>query len=104
MKRLELNEAIQTECEILKLLFKAENDDKVIKARLHYAQSTVYNIIKETGDSKMEARLRTASDFLYYVKPGSDEERTLINLLRRMVEGQVPWEELFRNGTLLSSL
>ena len=97
----ELHKAIQSACNVLKLNFKAEYDDDKIKQNFDIALTKVRYIIKKARNSKLKARLRDDTDF---VKPGSNEERNLLGLLRRMAEGQVPWEKLFLNGTLLSSL
>jgi len=98
----ELDKAIQDARKTLEETFKAEYDDNMIKKRIGFARIVVRKTIK-AGDPTRKKRLRTESDFESHVKAGSNEERNLVNLLRRMAEGQVPWEDLFLNGTLLSS-
>jgi hypothetical protein len=99
----ELDKVIQDARETLEDTFKVEYDDNKFKGRLKMVKSLVRDTIM-AGDPTRKERLRTESDFDSHVKAGSNEERNLVNLLRRMVEGQVPWKDLFLNGTLLSSL
>ena len=97
-----LDKAIQIALSNLEDTFKVEYDDNKFKRRLKIVRSLVRDTIM-AGYPTREGRLRTESDFESHVKAGSNEERNLVNLLRRMAEGQVPWEDLFLNGTLLSS-
>jgi len=83
--------------------FKAEDDDNIIKGRLSIARAVVRHTIKAVDPTRKKC-FRTESDFESHVKAGSNEERNLVNLLRRMAKGQVPWKDLFLYGTLLSSL
>ena len=81
-----------------------QNDsDAIIKAILDFAWLKVNNAIQVAGDSKLKRRVRNQSEFNSYVAHGSNEEQ-LVNLLKRMAKKEVPWEELFENGTLLTSL
>ena len=73
-------------------------------SRLGTAWVNADDVISGAGDSDLKKRFRNMSEFRSYVTPGSNEERKLINLLRNIAEGQVPWEDLFLNGNLLSSL
>jgi len=91
----------------LKANFKAEHDDDTIKGNLGVAWLNVYDVytdISTAGGTNQKERLKESSDFKKYVKSGSEGERKLITLLRSMAEQQVPWSELFENGTSLSSL
>ncbi len=99
----ELDKAIQTACESLKLIFKAEDSDDATQENLSMARTVVRKTIKAV-DPTRKKRLRTESDFESHVKAGSNEERNLVNLLGRMAKGQVPWKDLFLYGTLFSSL
>ncbi len=99
-----LDKAIQDACEVIEPNFKAEYDDEVIIRRLSTVWINVHDVVQASGDLDLNDRFRNMSEFKSYVTPGSDEERKLINLLRRMTEKQVPWENLFLNGTSLSSL
>jgi hypothetical protein len=99
-----LDKAIQIASETLELNFKAENDDDVIKRRLGVAWIVVRDTIRDAGDPTWLQHFRTESEFASYVKRGSDGEQKLVNLLRRIAERQVPWKDLFINGTFLSSL
>jgi len=100
----ELEEAIQEACEFFEDVFKAEHDDNRIRRNLNGAWGTVRVALSRAGDSNLKGRLRDESEFRAYVKPGSDRVQELIKLVRSMAKGQVPWRDLFENGTLLSSL
>jgi hypothetical protein len=97
-----LEEAIQP----VKLHIKAEHDDNSIKANLDIVWLFVNRAISQAGDSNQKRRLKSQSEFEAYVKSEGDVERELelIKLLRSMAKQEVPWRDLFDNGTLFSSL
>ena len=98
-----LDKAIQIALSNLEDTFKVEYDENKFKSKLKLPRSIVRDTVM-AGYPTRKGRLRTESDFESHVKAGSNEERNLVNLLRRMAEGQAPWKDLFLNGTLLSSL
>jgi hypothetical protein len=98
-----LDQAIQNAGAELEDAFRAELDDNRIRNRLDFAWIKVRNAIDKAGDSKLMKRLKDESEFFSYVSPGSDNERELINLLRSMAAQEVPWRDLFKSGTSLSS-
>jgi hypothetical protein len=92
-------------CELLKGIFDATRSDEWIRKNLNLVRGSVLDYVKQAGVSKLQERLRNYAEFRSYVKPGSEEERKLVNLLKRMAKSEVPWAELFQveNGTLLLS-
>jgi hypothetical protein len=95
----ELDRAIED----LQQFFRATDDDNMIRCTLGITRAIVHDLVNEAGDSNLQKHFRNESEFHSYVTDGSNGEQ-LVNLLRRMVKGEVPWEDLFKNGTLLSSL
>jgi len=98
-----MEEAIQDACYSLRRMFAPEDDDGQIKKSLNHAWNIVHDALSK-GGSKLKGRLRDKSEFIAYVTPGSDKERELIELLGSMAKKEVPWGDLFKDGTLLSSL
>jgi hypothetical protein len=92
-------------CELLKGIFDAARSDDWIKQYLNLIRGGVVGYVEQAGVSKLQERLRNETEFRSYVKPGSEGERELVNLLKRMAKSEVPWAELFQveNGTLLLS-
>jgi hypothetical protein len=103
---LELNKAIQDAYSPLGRNFSDKDNDDKIKKNLYFAWSIVNNVISEAGDPNLKERLRDLTEFKEYVKPGSKREQELVTLLRSMAkkDPEVPWEDLFENGTLPLSL
>jgi len=98
--------AIQHACDILRVLFLPEDDDDKIQQRLSIAWFDVHSAILQDEDSKRE-RLRNESEFYAYLtapENNGERKREFFNLLRSMAKEEVLWTELFKNGTLLSSL
>jgi hypothetical protein len=89
--------------QIFSEIFSPDRNDAIIKTGLGFAWMKVHDAIQAVGDSKLKTRVRNQSEFKSYVAHGSNEEQ-LVNLLKRMAKKEVPWEELFENGTLLTSL
>ena len=87
---------------ILEAIYNAEHDDNRFKGTLAYARFIVHNVISEAGDPNLKERLRSKPEFEAYIMPGSHGERELIKLLRSTAKHEVPWKDLFENGTLLS--
>ena len=100
----ELEKTIQIVCRWLEGRFKAEHGDDSIKKGLDFAWFAVRQVILKAGDSNQKECLKNESEFNAYVTSGSDGERELIKLLRRMAKQEVPWRDLFDNGTLILSL
>jgi hypothetical protein len=99
-----LEKSIQNACKFLKRIFPLEYDDDWIKDNLSLTWVIVREAISGAGGSNMKERLKKMSEFRAYVMPGSHGERELIKLMRSMVKLEVPWTDLFENGTLLSFL
>jgi hypothetical protein len=59
----------------------------------------VCGVLKQAGDSNLKRHLKNKSEFRAHVEPGSVHEQELINLVRSMAKGQVPWRDLLENGT-----
>ena len=91
-----LGNDIQEACEDI---FKVEYDDNRIRNNLDYAWFQVCEVLEQAGDSNLKGRLKNKSEFRAHVKPGSDQEQELIDLVRSMAKGQVPWRDLLENGT-----
>ena len=90
--------------ESLRRNFHPNDDDDEIKQNLNIARQIVDNFLSQAYDSKpkLKGRIRNQADFKAYVE--SDEKKQeLVNLLRSMAKKEVPWRNLFENGTLLSS-
>jgi hypothetical protein len=102
--RSKLEKAIQHACKRIRRNFSTEDDDDDIKQNLDIAWAVVGSAIQLAGDSNLKKRVKNQFEFYSYVAPGSNEERELTNLLKSMAKEEVPWEDLFNNGTLLSSL
>jgi hypothetical protein len=94
-------EAIEQAREILPKILSDDSADE-IRRRLRLIWSIVHDILHRTGNITKD-RLRDEHEFNAYVKPGSHVEQELVELLRSMVNNQVPWSDLFENGTFLSS-
>jgi hypothetical protein len=97
----ELEKAIQSACASVKGVIRAEYDDDRLRQELDILWFIVRRAISQPRDSNLKGRLRDESEFRDYVMPGSDREQELLDLLRSMAKGQVPWSDLFENGTLL---
>lgn len=102
----ELKKAIQDACSPLRQMFLPKDDDEKIKKNLKHAWLTVHNAISNVGDPNLKECFRDLPEFNEYVKSKSSREHELVKLLRNMAkqDPEVPWEYLFINGTLLSSL
>jgi hypothetical protein len=96
-----LNEATQKACEFLKHVFESRHDDEWIMDSLSVIWGKVHDALSNSRDSNLKQRLRDLSEFKSHVKPGSNRQRELINLVRRMAKGEVPWQDLLTNGTFL---
>ncbi|SRR6266852_757959 len=96
-----LQVATQKACKALEQLFKSTHDDEWIMDNLSLVWCKARETLLNSRDSNLKKRLRTDSEFNSYVKPGSNRERELIILVRRMAKGEVPWQDLFTNGMLL---
>ena len=95
---------IEEACETLGKMFLHDEDDNKFKRNLSLARHIVDDFLSQAWDSKpkLKGRIRNASDFKAYVE--SDEKKQeLVNLLRSMAKKEVPWRNLFENGTLLLS-
>ena len=88
---------------LARLFLPGSNEDE-IKGNLKYTWIAVHGALFHAGDSNQKARLRNMSEFDAYVRPGSNGERDLLQLVGSMAKQQVPWRNLFYNGTLLLSL
>jgi hypothetical protein len=95
----ELENAIQLACESFEDIFKAVHDDNRIRMYLDILWLKVCGALEQAGDSDLKGRLKSKSEFCAHVEPESDQEQELINLVRSMANGQVPWRNLFENGT-----
>jgi len=98
-----LEKSIQQACKTLRRTFHPEDDDGEIQENMDVAMVKVYGALSQAGDSNLNDRFRNESEFRAYVRPGSNGERELVNLLRSMAKQEVPWRDLFDNGTSLSS-
>jgi hypothetical protein len=99
--------AIQHACDIFRVLFLPEDDDDKIQQRLSISWFNVHSAISQAGDLNQKERLRNESEFNAYVTArGSNGERKreLIKLLRSMAKQEVPWRNLFQNGTFFIPL
>jgi hypothetical protein len=96
--------AIQNACIFLGRIFLPEDNEDEIKKILGSAWYVVHNALSHAGDLNRRERLRNEDEFNAYVRPGSNGERKLLQLMGSMAKQQVPWRDLFENGTLLSSL
>jgi hypothetical protein len=104
-----LENAIQRHCKVLRAIVSPEDppeddDHIIIQYELGWSWFSVHNAISQAGDLSQKERLRNQSEFKAYVTPGSNGERKLIKLLRSMAKQEVPWTNLFKNGTFLLSL
>jgi len=96
-------EAMQKACEDLERNVQPNDTFKKIRERLKFVWLAVYDAHNEGGDPDIKDRLRNRDEFEAYVEPGSDVERELVELLKKMATNQVPWSNLFENGTSLSA-
>jgi hypothetical protein len=94
---------LERDIQIIRAIFLPQHDDDEIRKRLGNAWFIVHGALLEVGDSIVNERLKNESEFNADVGRGSKGERKLIALLRSMAKEEVPWRELFENGTLLSS-
>ena len=97
-----LEKSIQEACEPFGRIFLREDEDNWVKKSL--AWFAVGGAISRAEGSNQKERLRNKSEFMDYVMPGSHGERELIKLLKSTMKQEVPWRDLFENGTLLSPL
>jgi hypothetical protein len=96
-----LQQATQEVCEYyFRTVFTSGHDDKWIMANLGGIWYNVHETLSNSGDSDLEQRLRDKSEFKSHIKQ-SNRQHELINLVRRMAKGEVPWQDLFTNGTFL---
>ncbi|KAH9959793.1 hypothetical protein BC827DRAFT_1376981 [Russula dissimulans] len=92
-------EAIEQAREILPKILSDDSADE-IRRRLRLIWSIVHDILHRTGNITKD-RLRDEHEFNAYVKPGSHVEQELVELLRSMVNNQVPWSDLFENEAFI---
>ncbi len=97
-----LEKAIQRACDSLGRIFPSEDDDDLIQENLSVAWTLVHMALSQAGDLNLKERLRDKPDFDAYVNSNREKEE-LIKLLRSMANQKVPWKDLFKHGTLLSS-
>ncbi len=97
-----LEKAIQRACDSLGRIFCSEDDDDLIQENLSVAWTLVHMALSQAGDLNLKERLRDKPDFDAYVNSNREKEE-LIKLLRSMANQKVPWKDLFKHGTLLSS-
>ncbi|KAI9455049.1 hypothetical protein F5148DRAFT_401100 [Russula earlei] len=81
-----------------------QRGDSVDKIRKNLGHSfiAVHNALSKAGDPKLRDRLKTEPEFEAYVKPGSKGEIQLIELLVKMINNQLNWEELIKCEAFLN--
>ncbi len=90
---------IEEACEMLGLSFSPKRDnDNHIREHLGVARAFVHGALSRAGDSKLKGRLRNEYNFNAYLK-SDGKEQELVDLLRSMAKQEVPWRNLFENGT-----
>lgn len=95
-----LDKAIQATFEQLKLIFQPGCNDNRIRSNLSFAYATIYTVIQNEGGPNLKERLKGWDGFMSYVESGTKQK--LIDLLRSMADGQVPWSKLFENEAFLN--
>ncbi|KAI9507727.1 hypothetical protein F5148DRAFT_1376382 [Russula earlei] len=96
-----LEEAADHAFHCLEVIIQPDDDVNQIREWLYIVWSSVYLALRKAGELEMMDRLRDEDEFKAYVKAGSNVERELIELLRRMANKQLPWSDLFKNEAFL---
>jgi hypothetical protein len=96
------DEVIERACKLLPKILPADGADN-IREKLEMIWFAVRKTLHRTGNIQIKDRVRNEHEFEAYVKPGSEREEELIKSVRSMQNAQVPWRDLFENGTFISS-
>ncbi|KAF8330412.1 uncharacterized protein EI90DRAFT_1188204 [Cantharellus anzutake] len=97
-----LEEDIDSACRYLPRGFQPDDSIDEIWERLDHAWYAVHKAVNNlAGGAEMKDRLRNEDEFKAYIKPGSNAEQELINLLGSMGNNQVPWSDLFKSEAFL---
>ncbi|KAI9512364.1 hypothetical protein F5148DRAFT_1008366 [Russula earlei] len=94
-----LNEGVR---ESLQRMFQRGDSVDKIRENLDHSFIAVRRALSEAGDPKLRDRLKTDPEFKAYVKPGSNGEIQLIELLVKMINNQLDWEELLKCEAFLN--
>ncbi|KAI9454622.1 hypothetical protein F5148DRAFT_424620 [Russula earlei] len=92
-----LEKAIEKARKPLQRVFQLGDPVDEIRENLGHAFNAVHNALSTAGDPKLRHRLKNDSEFKAYVMPGSKGEIQLIELLVKMVNNELNWEDLFKS-------
>jgi len=96
-------EAIEEARGLIQDLIRTNDSVERIRRNLRHVFILVHLALKVDGDPNIKERLRSETEFMAYINPGSSSEQEFIELLRRTATDQMDWRDLLTHGIFFST-